>query len=1069
MSELKKVDLDSALGFTLSDEQWAVVCAPLEPAVVVAGAGTGKTTSMAARVAWLVASGYVRADAVLGLTFTNKAAAGLLGSMRSSLSRLEVAGLIVPGFVHPAQELEFDDESTGDPQVLTYHAFAKRIIDENGMRLGLEQGSTLLATGARHQLAYRVVCRTALPLADLGKSPVNLTNELLALDDQLADLAITPERLIEHDEEAIARLLGHDSLQEIGKKMLATSKLRVALAGLVLEWRAEKLVRDVQDFADQTRVALELVTKYPDIAEKLRGRIQVVLLDEYQDTSLAQRMLLQGLFGGVAGNGHPVTAVGDPCQAIYGFRGASVDNIDSFKKHFPVVRNGIESEPVSYPLATNRRSGPAILAVANDISTELRQRHPGIGALQAGSPERGPGKVQCALFETADAEKAWVVQEIVRLGGARGTKVKWGDIAILAATGRDLVELDTALRAQSIPTQLHGAAGLLRQPAVIEIRSMLEVLHNPIANPALVRILTGPRWRIGVRDLAALGKRAGVLAGGGHRQVSADVTGALDEAVAGSDPVEAVSLSDALADLGDLTAFSPAASTRFTALATQIRGLRRHVGEPLTDLINRILTSTGLSVEIAVADSAEQQQYAVTSLLDLAAEFTDIDGGHTLGAFLSRLADAERFDVALPVDIVLRENAVQLLTIHKAKGLEYPHVFVPSVAKGAFPGGGGRSAWPTSASAVPWQLREDVTDDLASFPDLDESPRDKDHKAYQVILRDQQVADDQRLAYVAFTRAEYSLTVTGHWWGPTQVKFRGPDPYLTMIRDACLGGAGAVIYWHPQPADDATNPAPESGTVEYAWPAPIATAAKVRQVGDQVRAAMLAPPSASTAPAPAAELSAGAAAIVARWDLDAESLLAEARRRRELVHTVRLPESLSVSALTDALRDPVATAMRLARPLPRQPAPAARRGTSFHLWLESRFGQQSLLDPDDLPGSADHEITSDSQLEELKQAFEKSAYAKLQPIAIEEPFALILGGRVIKGRIDAVFKNGDRYDVIDWKTGSAASIDPYQIALYRLAWSKLRGVPIADIDAGFVLVATGEIIRPEPLPSLDFP
>ena len=82
---------------------------------------------------------------------------------------------------------------------------------------------------------------------------------------------------------------------------------------------------------------------------------------------------------------------------------------------------------------------------------------------------------------------------------------------------------------------------------------------------------------------------------------------------------------------------------------------------------------------------------------------------------------------------------------------------------------------------------------------------------------------------------------------------------------------------------------------------------------------------------------------------------------------------------------------------------------------------------------------------------------------------MILGGRVIKGRIDAVFKNGDRYDVIDWKTGSAASIDPYQIALYRLAWSKLRGVPIADIDAGFVLVATGEIIRPEPLPSLDFP
>lgn len=327
MTELTKSELDGALGFELSAEQWAVACAPLEPALVMAGAGTGKTTSMAARVAWLVATGRVRADAVLGLTFTNKAAAGLLGSMRSSLSRLEAAGLIDPGLLHADSDSVDEDEGTGDPQVLTYHAFAKRIIDEHGVRLGREPSSTLITDGARQQLAYRVVCRTSLPLAAFGKSPVDLTGEVLALDDQLADLAITPQELIGHDQTAIAQLLGHDSLQEIGKKMLATSRLRVALAELVIEWRAEKRARDVQDFADQTRLALELVTRFADIAEKLRARIHVVLLDEYQDTSLAQRMLLEKLFD----NGHPVTAVGDPCQAIYGFRGASVDNIDSFK------------------------------------------------------------------------------------------------------------------------------------------------------------------------------------------------------------------------------------------------------------------------------------------------------------------------------------------------------------------------------------------------------------------------------------------------------------------------------------------------------------------------------------------------------------------------------------------------------------------------------------------------------------------------------------------------------------------------------------------------------------------
>jgi len=195
MSRCSRPDLDRALGFELSDQQWEVVSAPLEPAVVVAGAGTGKTTSMAARVAWLVASGYVRADTVLGLTFTNKAAAGLLGSMRSSLSRLEAAGLIDPEREAEHQGVD-DDEGTGEPQVLTYNAFAKRIIDEHGVRLGREPNSLLITDGARHQLAYRVVCRTTLPLAAFGKSPINLTGEVLALDDQLADHAMSPRELI---------------------------------------------------------------------------------------------------------------------------------------------------------------------------------------------------------------------------------------------------------------------------------------------------------------------------------------------------------------------------------------------------------------------------------------------------------------------------------------------------------------------------------------------------------------------------------------------------------------------------------------------------------------------------------------------------------------------------------------------------------------------------------------------------------------------------------------------------------------------------------------------------------
>ena len=195
MSDLTSAQLAAVLGFDLSDEQWLAVSAGLDPAVIVAGAGSGKTTSMAARVAWLVGSGYARPDEVLGLTFTTKATAQLLTAMRSSLAALEREGLV--------EAPDDDADPVGEPQVLTYHAFSARILAEHGIRLGLEPGATMLADGARQQLAYRLVCRTSLPLAPLGRSPIAITSDLLALDDELTELDIDPERLREFDADRV--------------------------------------------------------------------------------------------------------------------------------------------------------------------------------------------------------------------------------------------------------------------------------------------------------------------------------------------------------------------------------------------------------------------------------------------------------------------------------------------------------------------------------------------------------------------------------------------------------------------------------------------------------------------------------------------------------------------------------------------------------------------------------------------------------------------------------------------------------------------------------------------------
>ncbi len=1050
MSSLSRTDLDTALGLTLTDEQWDVVSCPLAPAVIVAGAGSGKTTSMAARVAWLVGSGLVRPESVLGLTFTTKAAGQLLASMRSAIQRLVDAGIV------PAVDEE--GEPLGEPEVLTYHAFAARILAEHGIRIGREPRPVVLTAESRHQLAYRFVCRSTLPLAGLARDPATLTSDLLALDDELAELAIEPEELRRFDDDLAATLQAYDAekpLQKTGRDLLATSTLRSVLADLVRDWRADKAAREVMDFADQIRLAGRLVDRFPEVVADLRQRHGAVLLDEYQDTSIAQRRLLQRIFS----EAHPVLAVGDPCQAIYGWRGASVDNIENFPDHFPDEGGRADR----FALSLNRRSGPNVLAVANRASERLRSVHAGVQPLGAGDNGKGPGSVSCALFTTYDEEVTWVVDQVI---ATQSSGAAWRDIAILGPTGRDLTRIQTALRRRGVPTQLVGAAALLAQPAVIDLRAMLELIHDPCANPAFVRLAAGPRWRIGARDLAALGQRGDELAGGHGRREHADLASALDEAVVGSDVVDVISLTEALADPGDPRNYSPEAYERFARMAAELEHLRRLTGEQLPELILQVMRVSGLEVEVSLleGDEGAQQLHALNAFVDLAADFTDVDGRIGLGAFLSRLRDAERFDIDLELEVGGPADAVSLLTVHKAKGLEFPYVFVPFVSEMSFPGGRGRSQWPTNAKVVPWPLRPDADPALAGFPVPGESPRDKHKKAYDDVLSQVTELENDRLAYVAFTRAERGLAVSGHWWGPHQKDPRGPARFLETVHEACLAGEGEVVHWAPPPDDGATNPQRDRAAEPVPWPSvPDPTYGdRLRELAERVRSAAPIQPGLPGLESPAADpVAQQTARRIEEWDVLTAVLLEEARARRSTDHTVRLPASVSASQLMRALTDPEAAARDLARPMPQQPSRAARRGTEFHAWVETRFGQQSLLDPEDLPGAADAEITSDAQLAELKSAFERSPYADREPLGVEVPFALVLGGRVVHGRIDAVFPAADGYEVVDWKTGSAAGVDPLQLAIYRLAWAQRAGVSVDEVGAAFLIVATGEILRPD--------
>jgi DNA helicase-2/ATP-dependent DNA helicase PcrA len=217
-------------------------------------------------------------------------------------------------------------------------------------------------------------------------------------------------------------------------------------------------------------------------------------------------------------------------------------------------------------------------------------------------------------------------------------------------------------------------------------------------------------------------------------------------------------------------------------------------------------------------------------------------------------------------------------------------------------------------------------------------------------------------------------------------------------------------------------------------------------------------------------------ALVAAWNRDADLLLA-ARTRADGVIPVALPGRLSVSSLVSLARDPAELARHVRRPMPRPPARQARRGTAFHQWLEERYGQQRLIDDEDLFGGLfDDDVGGaappDPALAELRARFERSEWADRWPAAVEVPFETLVGDRQVRGRIDAVFRHdgdGHEYDVVDWKTGrpprspDEQQAVAVQLAAYRLAWANLAGVPVSAVRAAFYYVAHDMTVRPADL------
>jgi DNA helicase II / ATP-dependent DNA helicase PcrA len=1047
-------------------EQAAVIAAPLGPAVVVAGAGSGKTETMSARVVWLVANELVRPDQVLGLTFTTKAAGELGTRIRTRLAQLRA----FLGGGGPAG----DPVLAGEPTVATYHSYAGRLVAEHALRIGVEPSVRLLTEAMTWQLAQRVVRTYDLDVPELDNAETTVTGWVLDLAGELAEHLVEPDELRRWTDDLRRAVLAKPRRSASGRgvagepyaevrKLLDRAAARAALLPLVERYRRAKEAAGAIDFGDQVAIAARVADAFGEVGRQERARYAAVLLDEYQDTGHAQLTLLRALFGGSSdGVGHPVTAVGDPAQAIYGWRGASEAALRRFADQF---RTAAGRPAPTLPLSVSFRNDELVLDVANDLSAELRGDVP----LLVPGPRGGPGTVRVALLPTVLDEAEWLAAQLAEVWeedvAARRAGGPGRSVAVLCRRRSQFDLVARALRARGVPVELVGLGGLLATPEVRDLVSTLQVLSDPTAGAALVRLLTGARWRVGGRDVAALGRRARALAAGGR---PARGTAGVADAVADA------SLVEALDDLGQSEAYSAAGYQRLAALGAELAALRRRTAQPLPDLVAEVERTLLLDVEVAAAPGREQaaSRAHLDRFAEVVADFSVDAEVPTLGAFLAYLAAAEDVERGLEAGRVeVDPDAVQVLTVHAAKGLEWDVVAVPGLTAGVFPDRDAASSqgWATSPATLPYPLRGDGAD----LPVLDvRTPRDQKglddaRKDFVEACRERGQREERRLAYVAVTRARQRLLCSGYWWD-TATRPRGPSPFLEEISRVRFV---QVDQWAPVPPDGAASPMPAPAAVP--WPTdPLgARRPQVEQGAALVRAA--AGEIVGDAPAEEGTLFAEEDLLALGWAREAELLLAERDRARagDGPVPVPLPGHLSVTDLVALARDPAGLARRVRRPVPTRPAPLARRGTAFHAWLEQRYGAQRLLDLDELPGAADEGAAPDDELALLQERFLASAWADRTPAEVEVAFETTIGGVVVRGRIDAVFADDDgSWTVVDWKTGDPPgdeSIAAVQLAAYRLAWAELAGVPVGSVRAAFHYVRLNRTSAPVDLLGAD--
>ncbi|GAA1352452.1 ATP-dependent DNA helicase [Falsarthrobacter nasiphocae] len=1102
--------------------------------LVVAGAGSGKTRTMAEKVAWIVSQGLAAPHEILGVTFTKKAAAELSHRIREKLALLDSAKRRAG--VEEAGAALLDDL---DVDVSTYHSFANRLVADYGLRLGVEPTAPLIGEAEAFMRARGVLDAYAGNVEDLGGTALSTaTGNILRLVGERAEhgasWAEIRETLAAYRDAGQAAVAAKTRAGAVA----LVDRLQGRLVQTLLAEQYERLKRTegFLDFGDLIDMAVRLAREFPDVGAAERSRYRYVLLDEFQDTSHTQMELFAELFGprivdGEVVGARGITAVGDPNQSIYGFRGASAGQLAAFVQRF-----SLPGRPAGQ-LNLNQawRNPRAVLDIANALSEPLGETPAFVRAPQvdvkelAPSPKAGRGEVvfgQFASFGTSVEEQLAriealepedrdqsvdEVREVLAAMTERRSEIQAvadfvaarrdappgepaPSVAVLSRTKSALGPIYEELIRRGIPAELTGIGALLEAPEVVEILAYLRVMTDAARSDSMLRILASPKFALGTRDLAAFGDWARHVAAVESRRAGGRISPeAAPEDVdvrEAEDTAESPSLVMALEELPPDTSWvsrhgrsiSEEGLRRLREARDLVVRLRRMPSDDLLDVIQAVEREIGLDIELEAlpTGSPHAARRHVEALLDEAAGFARTRTAVSVSAFLDWLdLAAEHEDGLKPAEVEARADVVQLMTVHASKGLEWDVVIIPGLVEGTFPSSLSVPWTKEGGSMIPFELRGDAAN-LPVWEIQTETGKDFEdsHALFAEEYDTYSEREERRLAYVAVTRARSTLWLSWSLFADGKAKGRKPSTYFLEAMGAAQRAAvehhSTVVHLGSDPLESFGGVPPRNpvGAVRRTaeWPLdPLGSRRPGFEAAQRAVIAALGGADGAGEPASARPRS----TLGEAWAAEAQRLVAlahaESERRAEEAGILEIPPVISVSSFVGIAGEGQSAAEQLARPIPRRPSLAARRGTTFHAYVEEHFQRSAGFDFDELWSDSDE--AEDLELDRLKENFLASEWAERSADGVEVLIETKISGQRIKGRVDAIFHNADgTWELLDWKTGRVPTGDDLrvkslQLALYRLGWAQLKGVPEESVSACFYYVDSNTVVRPDPLPT----